>query len=131
MRYELGPTFSAQLSVSVVATVPTDTVATVELVVTKSDVVVILVGVDEVNRTVTLNIPVYDLENHHKLMEIRVYLVLAGFPLPPNGPAYAASNFAHTVDDVSTVQDGGDDVIALPTVAAGKYFGQVVLGFEE
>jgi hypothetical protein len=118
-RYVLGPAFNAAPAPVVPPTPPAG----------KTDVSVALGAVDNVGWTVTVTLPAYSLTTSNQLMEVRAYLAPAGSTLPPDAASWVASANPVTVEDVSTVQSGGDDVIPLPAVPAGAYLGQILLGF--
>ncbi len=82
------------------------------------------------NDIATINVPAYDLGTHNHLMEVRVYVVLVGQPVPSDADGYITSAYPFGSGDVSASQVAASYNVALPAVADGDYFVQVILGFD-
>lgn len=131
MRYTLGPAFAATAPTRppAVPVAPQGDAA----VPTKADVAVVLGKIDEVAWTIEVQIPAYDLATSNKLIEVRAYLLPAGFDglVPPTtGQAWVDSSFAFSVENVADYQGGANASFSLPDVPPAKHLGQIVLGFD-
>lgn len=79
-----------------------------------------------------VTVPPYGPAGYSVLAEVRVYLVHEGTPPPATAEDYVASDLPFgSFDARSLVGTGGRAPVKLPEVADGKYFLQILTGFED